>query len=176
MNKLITINNITPIYDIAEDRIRVSINYQDANNRIDRMLTRSFLLKLLPTIEEFIYKHYPDEPIEDEVQVELNYTNEPDEADESPSPSTNSPAKPSTSAPSNRTQTNYEDLELYRNQEDLLVTINLSYSQDSKLTTLNLISKDKYQAGIRCNVDILKTIIDSIKQSVPKLQWGIGYL
>ncbi len=165
MNKLININTITPIYDSLEDRIRLSINYQNITNRIDMMLTRSFMLQLLPAIEEYIYKHYPDEPIEDEVNVELTYSNALTEASEV----TDTP-------PSNRTPTNFEDFELHKGLEDLIRTINLTYDKNTKLTTLTLISKDKYQAVITCNIDTLKSIIDTIKQSVPKLQWGIGYL
>ena len=153
MPKNITINTLTPIYDKVEDRIRVSINYQDIHNRIDIFITRSFLL---PSIEEFIYKHYPNEPIlEDE---EIVITNTPKQNNNSFS------------------QTNQEDLTLYQNKEDLLLTVNLSFHKESNLTILTFITKENYTLTLNANAEMLKNILKAIKNSIPKTAWGIGYL
>ena len=69
--KTIYIQTLTPLYDKVEDRIRLSINYQDIANRIDLMITRAFILQLLPIFEEFIYKHYP-ESIDDEDYIHID--------------------------------------------------------------------------------------------------------
>jgi len=164
MKKIININTVTPTYDLNEDRIRLAINYQDVHNRIDMMLTRSFLLKLLPTIEEFVYKFYPNESIEDNVKIEVTYSNDTDESNNTPAQS---------NLPANSSQTILEDLELYKGLEDLLITANFSYDRKTQLTTIVFISKENHQASIVCNIDIIKSLISTIKQSVPKLQWGI---
>lgn len=166
--KTIIIQTITPSYDDVEDRIRLSINYQDIDNRIDLMLTRSFLLKLIPVVEEYTYKHYPDEITEDEIQLNTSsysYDN---------SSSQNNNPKPT--KPSNKTETNMEDLQLYQGLEDLLHGISLSYDKSTTNTTFTFSSKNKHKAIISCNIEILNNIIDSIKKSVPKIAWGIGYL
>ena len=54
--KVISAQTFTPVYDELEDRIRLSVNYQDVNNRIDFLITRNLIINLLPSIEEFIYK------------------------------------------------------------------------------------------------------------------------
>jgi hypothetical protein len=76
MNKIETQKEIiaqtfTPIYDEVEDRIRVVINYQDIMNRVDYMITRKFILNIIPTIDEFILKHYSDHI---DIENNLNYS------------------------------------------------------------------------------------------------------
>lgn len=156
--KQISIQTLTPTYDKLEDRIRLSINYQDMDNRIDLMITRSFILNMLPTIEEYIYKYYPESIDEDEItHIEAKVTEE-------------------VNANKSLSQTNMEDLELYRSLEELLYTINLTYDKESKHTTLQFISKSKHSCVIVANLNILQNIIKSLKSSLPKVAWGIGYL
>ncbi|MDD2266042.1 hypothetical protein [Sulfuricurvum sp.] len=47
----------TPYYSEREDRIRLVINYADYPNRVDFWITRAFLLKLLPSWEDYLYRH-----------------------------------------------------------------------------------------------------------------------
>lgn len=159
-SKNITIQTITPTYDIIEDRIRLAINYQDTNNRIDMMITRSFILKLLPTIEEYIYKHYPD-TIEDDISIQVEQSTTTDEQIQENH---------------SLDKTNMEDLALYQSTEDLLITIHLSYDQTSQNTTLQFVSKQNHKANISCDVKTLQNINNSIKNAIPKMNWGIaGY-
>ena len=160
MPKNIQIQTITPTYDTVEDRIRLSINYQDTNSRIDMMITRSFILKLLPTIEEYIYQHYPD-TIEDDVSIQVESNSTPNEQ-----------------VKENKTldKTNMEDLVLYQSTVDLLITIHLHYDKTSKNSTLQFVSKQNHKASIACDVTILQNINQSIKNAIPKMDWGIsGY-
>ncbi|MBN2782983.1 MAG: hypothetical protein JXQ66_07075 [Campylobacterales bacterium] len=161
--KNIQIRTLTFSYDGVEDRIRLSINYQDLKTRIDMMITRSFIIRLLPTIEEYIYKHYPNENLEDEVHLEI------------PSDKESSSDNQEVISKSVK-ETNMEDLELYKSREDLLFTINLKYDKTSNLTVFEFISKNNYKAVTNCNVEFLKNIIKSLRTSIPKVSWGIGYL
>lgn len=160
--KQIRINTISPTYDMNEDRIRLSLNYKDLHNRVDMMLTRSFLLKVLPSLEEFTYKYYPEEPIEDTVTLQQNLK---------PTQSTKVAKQNKSSSIS---PTNVDDLELYKGLEDLLWTLNLSFDTSTKLTTLILESKNKHQATLKCDIHVLKNIIKSIKQAVPMHTWSIA--
>lgn len=157
INKNIIVNTLTPIYDNLEDRIRLSVNYQDLNNRIDVFITRSFILQLLPSIEEYIYKHYPNETILEDEEIVISNNN--------PSQTNNA-----------FSQTNQEDFTLYKNIEDLLITVNLSYHNETKLTIITLITKDKYILTLNANAEMLRNIIKALKNSIPKMAWGIGYL
>ena len=50
---LIEAKTFTSIYVEKEDRILLTINYQDVQNRVDFWITRAYLLKLLPHFFEF---------------------------------------------------------------------------------------------------------------------------
>ncbi len=153
INKSITINTLTPTYDKVEDRIRLSINYQDLNNRCDVMITRSFILQILPAIEEYIYKHYPNEPILEDDEIQINSS--------------------SSQKDNSFSQTQMEDIELYKNLEDLLITLNLHYHQETQLTILSFITKENYNLSLNCNVDMLKNILKAIKKSIPVYSWNL---
>jgi len=150
----IQIKTLTPTYDKVEDRIRFSINYQDIDNRIDLMITRSLIIQLLPILEEYIYKYYPNLTIQDEiVQIKVNDEVVNDD---------------------NTSSTNMEDILLYKSLEDLLVTINLKYDATNQYTQLEFISKDNHKASTICDVNMLQSIIKSLKSSIPHFSWGIA--
>ncbi|OYZ67096.1 MAG: hypothetical protein B7Y17_00450 [Sulfuricurvum sp. 24-42-5] len=54
---MILATTFTPYYCEVEDRVRLVINYADFTHRIDFWITRAFLLKLLPSMEEYFYSH-----------------------------------------------------------------------------------------------------------------------
>lgn len=54
---VIQARDFTSTYDATEDRIRVVINYNVYEKRVDLWLTRALFLKLLPMLEEFIEKY-----------------------------------------------------------------------------------------------------------------------
>ena len=150
----IQIKTLTPTYDKVEDRIRFSINYQDIDNRIDLMITRSLIIQLLPILEEYIYKYYPNLTIQDEiVQIKVNDEVVNDD---------------------NTSSTNMEDILLYKSLEDLLVTINLKYDATNQYTQLEFISKDNHKASTICDANMLQSIIKSLKSSIPHFSWGIA--
>ncbi len=51
-------NTFTPLYDEVEDRIRLIVNYQDFQNRIDFMITRRFMVKLIHSMQDFYSLYY----------------------------------------------------------------------------------------------------------------------
>ena len=150
----INVKTLTPTYDKLEDRIRLSINYQDMDNRIDFMITRSFIIQLLPVVEEYLYKHYFDFiERDDELHIEL---------------------KDEVNTQTNRSTTNMEDIYLYESLQDLLITINLKYDEKTRLTHFEFISKDTHKALTVCDFDMLQNIIASIKTAIPNYSWGIS--
>lgn len=119
------------------------------------MITRDFVLKLLPTIEEFIYKHYPNEPIIEDETIHIS--------------SSDTQQKQNGVNP-----TNQEDFSLYKNVESLLVTVNMSFQKETNITAIEFVTKDKTIFRLQANVELLKSILKVIKTSIPKIQWGIA--
>jgi hypothetical protein len=148
MKKNITAKTFTPIYDSIEDRLRLVINYQDIQNRVDLMITRSFILDLIPSAEEFIAKYYG------ELDVEVNTQSEIKERSTS--------------------KTDNINLELLRTSEELLLEVNFSYDPDSKHTVLTLSSKN-IVAKTELDSFMLQQIIQVIKSAIPYIKWGISH-
>jgi len=159
----ITINTLTTTYDDKEDRIRLSINYQQVQNRIDLMVTRSFILDLVPSLEEYIQTYYADivEPVQNtQIQATEPTSSDPRKAHKMHKESTVS-------------KTNMEDLALYKSKEELLITVKLSYNKETKYTYIRFLTQDT-EVVLNCDVQILKNIVHAIKKPIPSIQWGIS--
>jgi hypothetical protein len=148
MKKSITAKTFTPIYDSVEDRLRLVINYQDIQNRVDLMITRNFILDLIPSAEEFMAKHYDIGNFEQETIAETK--------------------EGATS------KTDNVNLELLKTDEELLREVNFSYDPNSKHTTLRLSSKN-ITAITQVDGFMMGQIIQVIKSAIPYIKWGISH-
>jgi len=152
--KEIIANTFTPLYDDIEDRIRVVINYQDMPNRVDFMITRSFILNLMPSADEFIMKHYGDSSDRlDNIKV-------------------STPSKEENNQ-KNLSQTDGVNLELFRTDEELLREVNFSYDANTKLTHITF-SSNTTKAKAALNSEMMEQIFDTIKVAIPNFAWGIS--
>lgn len=153
MKKNIIANTFTPVYDELEDRLRVAVNYQDIQNRVDFMITRNFILNLIPSAEEFILKHYNAQPLtQDSLTVSAESNSNENEA---------------------LSKTDAVNLELYRRDDELLLEVNFSFDAATKQTLLTLSSKN-VTAKIALDVLMLQKIIHVIKSAIPFIKWGIS--
>lgn len=153
MKKNIIANTFTPVYDELEDRLRVAVNYQDIQNRVDFMITRNFILNLIPSAEEFILKHYNAQPLtQDNLTVSAESNSNENEA---------------------LSKTDAVNLELYRRDDELLLEVNFSFDAATKQTLLTLSSKN-VTAKIALDVLMLQKIIHVIKSAIPFIKWGIS--
>lgn len=148
MKKNITAKTFTPIYDELEDRLRLVVNYQDIYNRVDFMITRNFILNLIPTAEEFMARHYGVVDFEATPQLETN-----DKV---------------------MSKTDNVNLELLRTNDDLLLEVNFSFDINSKRTILTLSSKN-IVANADLDGFMLSQIFQVIKSAIPYIRWGISY-
>ncbi|MEK6659138.1 MAG: hypothetical protein AABY36_05600 [Campylobacterota bacterium] len=148
MKKNITAKTFTPIYDELEDRLRLVVNYQDIYNRVDFMITRNFILNLVPCAEEFMAKHYGIVDFEVTPQIQTN-----DKV---------------------MSTTDNVNLELLRTNDDLLLEVNFSFDINSKRTILTLSSKS---TTAKADLDgfMLSQIFQVIKSAIPYIRWGISY-
>ncbi|PHS55933.1 MAG: hypothetical protein COB17_10645 [Sulfurimonas sp.] len=152
--KEILANTFTPIYDQLEDRLRLVINYEDIQNRLDFMITRAFILNLIPSADEFILKHYGEDK---------NYLNN---------------IKVSASIEENKLEKNVSktdnvNLELYRTDEQLLTEVNFSYHSKSKLTTIIFCAKTT-KAKATLDSNMIRQVFDTVKTAIPNFTWGIS--
>lgn len=136
----------TPMYSQSEDRIRLVINYTDYNNRIDLWLTRAFLLKLIPTIEDCL-----------------------DQFDTAPS---NSPIQQQTEQKA-QSQTDAPTLSMTEKEGFLVHTVDISYNKASQQFSLVFKTSDHHVVST-LNAPLLRTVLKSIFSAMPKIGWGIS--
>ncbi len=149
MKRNITAQTFTPSYDALEDRIRLSINYQDMEKRVDFMITRSFILNLLPTAEEFVMQYYgtPTAPVPQEGVKTKNEA---------------------------LSKTDFSNLELLQTGDELLTEVNFSFKAQTKQTLLTFNSQ-KTAAQIDLDGFMLTQIFQVIKSVIPRIKWGISH-
>jgi hypothetical protein len=136
----------TPMYSQSEDRIRLVINYADYNNRIDLWLTRAFLLKLIPSIEDCL-----------------------DQFDTTPS---NSTIQQQTEQKA-QSQTDAPTLSMTEKEGFLVHTVDITYHKETQQFTLVFKTSDQ-QVVSTLNAPLLRTILKSIFAAIPKIDWGIS--
>jgi len=148
MKKNITATTFTPIYDELEDRLRVVINYQDIQSRVDFMITRNFILNLIPSAEEFIAKYYGavDFEISSKIETKDKF----------------------------KSKTDSVNLELLRTNEELLTEVSFNYDVNSKKTVVTLTS-NSIVAKADLDGFMLAQIFQVIKSAIPYIKWGISY-
>ena len=147
MKKEIEAKTFTPIYDSVEDRIRLIINYEDMQNRVDMMITRAFIIKLIYMIEDYLENNFSKaQTIEEQkLEPEKKYTTE--------------------------TKDEYIDLTI---QEELLLEVNLTLLEDKKNILFTTSSKNITTKSI-FNKEILELFLQNLKKSIPKYDWGIHF-
>ncbi len=151
--KKISAISFTPKYDELEDRIRISINYDNLTNRVDFMLTRSFILKLFPVLDEYMLKFY--------------------DADSTIISKTSDEIKEKVKDSKETSITNGIDLELYKQEDELLLEVKFSYVKETKLTIITFVSKNT-EATAQLDVNSMKQIFIIIKSTIPFFSWGIS--
>ncbi len=147
MKRNIIANTFTPSYDELEDRLRLVINYQDMPNRVDLMITRSFVLNLIPTAEEFIERYY--------THVEPQIIQQAENKNQAIS------------------KTDSVNLELLRTSEELMTEVSFYFNPDTKLTTITFHSKNSV-AQTTLDALLLSQIFHVIKSAIPYIKWGIS--
>ena len=142
--KIIEAKTFTPLYDEMEDRIRLIVNYKDPYNRIDLMITRAFIIKMVPFLEDYLERNIDNFLLQNEkIEKELKYKI--------------------------ITQKDYLDLII---KEELLKEINLSLLKDKFIILSTFISENtEVKAYISAN--FLKELLISLKKVIPKYSWGI---
>lgn len=146
----------TPSYDAVEDRISLVINYEDYNSRLDLWITRSFLIKLLPVIDEYINKY------DKSIQANINEN------------------KTAAKIETNKTEmqnissmTDKSTLEVTKKEPLLLKSVDISYKAEQNLFEL-IFKTDSVSAKTTTSGTHARIIFKTIFDAVPKVGWGIS--
>lgn len=172
--KIITAINFTSAYDNIEDRIRLSINYQDYNNRVDFVITRNFILTFIPILNKYIQTYYQEflANVNEENNEELE-TFLKEQSQEKSSSKNGQKNKKQDGNSKHFSMTDQSDLSFLRTEDQLLEKIDLTYNIHTKSTTLVFYSsKTKAQAIL--DFKSFSGIFKSFKLTIPLFKWGLS--
>jgi hypothetical protein len=133
-------------YNMREDRIIMTLNYASAAARLDLMLTRAMILKLIPVIEQ-IYLSAP-----------VNTSKE----------------KTAVLTQKNEKKTDSDLLELIPHQYLLLEKIDFKSFENKAHIALLFYVNNKVVAQALLNPENFKQVMDVLIQSIPHHAWGIA--
>lgn len=142
----ITALTFTPYYSEIEDRIRLVVNYADFANRVDFWITRAFLLKLAPSWEEYGYRYGTAQAV---------------------SSGESKTTQPTVSATDGGT------LAVTDKEGVLLETVDMTYEVSNEMFEICLRGRDT-QAVALLNEEMMMTLIKTIFNAAPHMQWGIS--
>jgi len=167
MKREIAAQTFTPTYDEIEDRLRFVINYQDIQNRVDFMITRSFIINLISTAEEFVEKHY----VTDDFGQNTSQTSKKVQESENSSKDHENRQESKNEIMS---KTDSVNLELLKTNEELLREVNFSFDANSNHTLLILSSSN---ITVKANLDgfMLMQVFQVMKSAIPYIKWGISH-
>ncbi|MDD5717125.1 MAG: hypothetical protein PHW64_04915 [Sulfuricurvum sp.] len=143
---VIRAQTFTPMYSQTEDRIRLVINYADYANRVDLWLTRAFLLKLIPSIDDCLDGYETTAP-SSEVQKQTDKTAQ--------------------------TQTDAPTLTMTEKQGYLVHAVDITHHKESQQFSL-LFKTEQPQVRATLTAPLLRTVLKSIFAAIPKIEWGIS--
>ncbi|MFT5660282.1 MAG: hypothetical protein ACI9TV_000923 [Sulfurimonas sp.] len=154
MKKKIKALSFTPKYDELEDRIRISINYDDFNNRVDLMMSRSFMLKLFPIVDDYMLKFYNSElGVDDSIKDNPKEKMKQDSA---------------------TSITDGSNLELFKQEDELLIEVKFSFIKETQMSIVVFETKNT-QAVSTLDARSMKQIFSIIKSTTPFFSWGISH-
>jgi len=154
MKKEIIAKTFTPYYDSIEDRIRFVINYQDYENRKDVMITRSMIINLLSTAEDFLQQHNPEASLNPSKRVESNSTQLKAQQEK-------------------LSQTDNTNLTLLQKDEELLLEVSFSYEKKSELFQVAFKTKESVVHSSLTKENFVQ-VFSVLKSAVPHFHWGIA--
>ena len=169
MKKEVIAKTFTPFYDPTEDRIKLVINYQSADKRIDFMITRAFIINFVPAFDDYLLQYYPQEALASQKELSsLKVTHAVTETynDKESHPQQKEESK-------TITPTDNVNMQLFTQEPELLIKIDFIYDKNSKNTTL-IFSSTRSTATAALTYLMMEQLIGTIKTAIPNFSWGIA--
>jgi len=144
---LVEVKTLTPLYDEFEDRIRLMINYKSFSDRIDFMITRNMMLKLLPQMQDYLDIHFNlDANAKDQALLDDYAKN------------------------SQHSET------IAKKSGVLLAKVDIRLTNNHKNIAIIFYGDDGTTATAIMDSICLQNFVKSLHNALPRLQWGIDAL
>ncbi len=164
MKTLVEAEKFTAWYDAVEDRLRVAVNMDRPEARVDFWITRRLFLSIITQLEDFI----------DPKSIGLE-KKDIDKMIEKGSPSPKS-VDTDSEGDMSRKESGKEsrDNSIRKDTEaSLLKTMNISWNRKSGKVSLNLIS-DEYEAEASLDTASMTALLRMLLMQAPAVEWGVS--
>lgn len=148
MKKLVEAEKFTAWYDAVEDRLRLVVNIDKPEARVDFWITRRLFLTLITQLDEFIEPKSLGE--EDSIDKLIKKGDE------------------ATKSKDSNQDKSSEDINV-----SLLRTLNVSWNKKSKKVSLKLIS-DEYEVEANLDIVAMRAFMRMLLMQAPSVEWGIN--
>jgi len=140
-------------YDGREDRLKMLINYASPTDRLELFITRAFLLRLIPVIEELFIKK----------RVEHKQ------------PAAPNPGASSKPLSKNETATDRATLKLLETPSALLLDkLDFNLHENPSVISLTFYSNGESVARSQMPMKAFSQIVKVMMSAVPHIQWGVS--
>ncbi len=136
----------TPVFSQSEDRIRLIVNYADYHQRVDLWITRAFVLKLIPSIEDCLDRYAANE-------------------------AAGAQAQKSESAA--QSKTDMPTLAMTEKEGHLVQGVDITFLPRTRHFRL-VFKTASLKVETTLNAHLLRALLKSIFAAVPKIDWGIS--
>lgn len=138
-------------YDRAEDRLKMLINYDSVEARVDFFVTRAMLFKLIPAIEQLLIKAQTQTP---EANLHVN-------------------TKATRLATKQKTDTS--TMQLLENQRIfLLEKVDFQYNTKNSSIAMMLYAKSEQQCVAQFTSENFSQVMNAMIGAVPHTSWGMA--
>jgi len=169
MKKEVIAETFTPFYDQLEDRIKLIINYQNIEKRVDLMITRAFIINFIPAFDDYLLQYYPEKALESQSN---NFLVNPTKKDQKIAKETTA-KKTNEKEESKITKTDNANMKLLEKEPELLIKLDFIFDKKSQKTTLIFTTK-KSIVKTALTYTMMKQLISTIKAAIPNFSWGIA--
>ena len=165
MKTLVEAEKFTAWYDAVEDRLRVAVNMDRPEARVDFWITRRLFLSIITQLEDFI----------DPKGIGLE-KRDIDKMIEKGSPSPQSVDTEKKAEEKSRKESEKENKESNTRKDtevSLLKTMNISWNKKSGKVSLNLISEE-YEAEANLDTASMTALLRMLLMQAPAVEWGVS--
>jgi len=145
--RLVEVKTLTPLYDEVEDRIRLMINYKSFSDRVDYMITRNMMLKLVPHVQDYLDIHFSLDTNAKDQALLNDYAKNPQHSET-----------------------------IAKKSGVLLVKVDIKLTNHHKNIAILFYGDDGTTATAIMDLKCLQNFVKSLHNALPRLQWGIDTL
>ncbi len=155
---MIQAKKLTFQYDRVEDRLKLLVNYDSIDARIDFFITRAMLFRLIPAIEQMLIKG-EESVLKNNSQKDLK----------------NSPQQAKENRLGRKQKTDHSTMQLLDQERVfLLEKVDFQFAPKNSIVTMIFSAKNEPQCIAKLTSENFSQVMNAMIASVPHTSWGMA--